>query len=281
MQVRIALSVFVAACIAVAMSSSIAIVTGSNKGIGFAIVEKLLKQNIHCIVACRSHELGSAAVQSLQKQGYTNVEFKQLDISDEESIDSFVHGISAVDILVNNAAIAFKDQDPTPFAMQAAPTFNTNYFGTINLTMKLLPVLKKSKNPRIINVTSQAGMLRILKSPIIKDKFTTPTLTINELNALATKFVSDVTNGVHIENNWPNTCYGMSKLCLSIFTKLLAEQEKGMKVNCCCPGYCDTDMSSHRGTRSPADGATTPVFLALNEEIPSGKFFYDCKEITL
>lgn len=209
------------------------------------------------------------------------MEFKQLDISDEGSIDSFVRGISAVDILVNNAAIAFKDQDPTPFAMQAAPTFNTNYFGTIDLTMKLLPILKKSKNPRIVNVTSQAGMLRILKSPIVRDKFTSPALTVNELNSLASKFVTDVRNGVHVENNWPNTCYGMSKLCLSIFTKLLAEQEKGMKVNCCCPGYCDTDMSSHRGTRSPADGATTPVFLALNEEIPSGKFFYDCKEIAL
>lgn len=281
MKVRFVLGVLLVSCIAVAMSSSVAIVTGSNKGIGLAIVEKLLKQKIHCIVACRSDELGNAAVQSLQQQGYKNVEFKQLDISDEGSIDSFVRGISAVDILVNNAAIAFKDQDPTPFAMQAAPTFNTNYFGTIDLTMKLLPILKKSKNPRIVNVTSQAGMLRILKSPIVRDKFTSPALTVNELNSLASKFVTDVRNGVHVENNWPNTCYGMSKLCLSIFTKLLAEQEKGMKVNCCCPGYCDTDMSSHRGTRSPADGATTPVFLALNEEIPSGKFFYDCKEIAL
>ena len=263
------------------MSSAIAVVTGSNKGIGFAIVEKLLKQQIHCIVACRNDELGNAAVQSLQKQGYRNVEFKQLDISDEASINSFVSSIPAVDILVNNAAIAFKSADPTPFDKQAAPTFRTNYFGTIDLTMKLLPALRKSKNPRIVNVTSQAGMLRILKSPIMKDKFTSPTLTIDELNALATKFVTDVTNGVHSENNWPNTCYGMSKLCLSIFTRLLSTQEPTMKVNCCCPGFCDTDMSSHLGTRSPADGATTPVFLALNEGIPSGKFFYDCEEVAL
>lgn len=263
------------------MSSSVAIITGSNKGVGFAIVEKLLKQNIHCILACRNIELGNSALQSLQKQGYKNVEFRQLDISDEASINSFVSGITTVDILVNNAAIAFKDADPTPFEKQAVPTFNTNYFGTIELTMKILPLLKKSKNPRIVNITSQAGMLRIIKSQPIKDKFTSPSLTINELNALATEFVTDVTNGVHSKKNWPNSNYGMSKLCLSIFTKLLAEQEKGMKINCCCPGYCDTDMSSHRGTRSPADGATTPVFLALNEDLPSGKFFYDCKEITL
>ena len=73
----------------------------------------------------------------------------------------------SIDILVNNAAIAFKGSDPTPFAQQAWPTINTNYFGTLRLTEGLLPLIEKStRSPRIVNVASSAGHLRILTSKV-------------------------------------------------------------------------------------------------------------------
>lgn len=59
----------------------------------------------------------------------------------------------------------------------------------------------------------------------------------------------------------------MSKLAVIAYTKVLAREEQGILVNACCPGYCDTDMTSHKGPRPPEEGARTPVALAL---LPQG-----------
>lgn len=76
--------------------------------------------------------------------------------------------------------------------------------------------------------------------------------------------------------------YGVSKLCETAYTRVLAEQlnSKGVMVNACCPGYVNTDMTSHRGVKTLAQGADTPVFLALSPSGgPSGKLFAERKVI--
>lgn len=93
------------------------------------------------------------------------------------------------------------------------------------------------------------------------------------------QFESDVSNGTHLEHGWGNSSYGFSKLALIAATKVLARTEAkyGIKVNCCCPGYCDTDMTSHRGTRHPNDGAGNAVLPATMENCPTGEFFANWK----
>ena len=273
------------------MSKYIAVVTGANKGIGREIAQKLAAiPGIKVILAARNPEAGLAASKSLQDMNL-DVEFRMLDISSIESINNFVNSLQTdfgrCDILVNNAAIAFKNSDPTPFNQQAAPTILTNYFGTLNLTQAMLPLLRAASTttvsgfpnriPRIVNVASLAGHLRILPSESRKQFFSSNDLTIGSLNAAMMEFIADVENGSHIEKGWPNTCYGVSKLAVIALTKIVARQEPTLMVNSCCPGYCQTDMSSHRGTKTAEEGARTPFLLAhMPDDLSvTGKFFSD------
>ena len=219
--------------------------------------------------------------------GFTDVEFRKLDISDENSIKSFCaqmsHDYQSIDVLVNNAAIAFKGSDPTPFKEQARPTVTTNYFGTLAITKELIPLLKNSPSPRIVNVASESGHLNIIKSSELRRLFSSEKLSHDELNGLMKQFISDVENGIHVQNGWPNSCYGTSKLGVIAYTKILAREFEGtpFRINSCCPGYCQTDMSSHRGNKSAREGAETPAYLAmaLSDDGPTGKFFSEKKEI--
>lgn len=209
---------------------------------------------------------------------------KYLDISDEHSIQTFCADINnefpVIDILVNNAAIAFKSSDPTPFADQAEPTIHVNFFGTLSLTQKLLVVLRRSSSPTIVNIASQAGHLRILPSQERQNFFKSLNLTMSDLVHAMNQFVNDVKAGTHVENGWPNSCYGTSKLGVIAMTKILARENPDMVINCCCPGFCQTDMSSHRGNRSAHDGSITPVSLALlPKQSPSGLFYFDNNEL--
>ncbi len=197
--------------------------------------------------------------------------------------------------------IAFKNSDPTPFREQATPTLKTNFWGTVELIDAMTPLLRKAKieTPRIVNVASQSGRLSILNTDKSKqEEFSLPGLTRERLFALVNKFQDDVKGGRHKEEGWPNTCYGMSKLALISFGKVFAHEEKegmakrgiggggeGRKaiwLASCCPGWCDTDMSSHSGPRSAEQGARTPAWLAskgVEDGAKAGGFFYDEKEI--
>lgn len=178
---------------------------------------------MHTVLACRNIEHEGIALEHFKHLGL-DAEFRILDISDRNSIAHFVHGIERdfgkIDILVNNAAIAFKASDPTPFEQQARPTVHTNYFGTLWTTQALLPLLRKATNPRIVNVASSAGHLRIIPSKQIRDQFTSPDLTIDKLSALMEEFVEAVEAGKHAAEGWPNSCYGTSKLAVIALTQV-------------------------------------------------------------
>jgi carbonyl reductase 1 len=271
---------------AMGSSQKVALITGGNKGIGFQIAKKLgaSGMNIKTIIGCRSVDLGEAAAKELQSAG-CDVVFKKLDICDPASIESVRASIEkdfgGLDILVNNAAIAFKGSDPTPFKEQARPTIMVNFFCTLDVTKAMLPLLRKSSSARIVNVASMAGHLRILPSEERKSKFTSPALQLGDLELMMHEFVSDVETGSHSKNGWPNTCYGMSKLGVIAMTNVIARDEPKIMVNSCCPGLCATDMSSMGGSRTAEHGARTPAMLALMPDSkaeraqPSGKFFSD------
>lgn len=214
------------------------------QGIGFEISKKLCASGLKTILACRSEALGTKAMNDLRRLGYDS-EYRHLDIADEDSIARFVDSIARdygkVDILVNNAAIAFKGSDPTPFRDQAHPTIKPNFFGTLLLSMSLLPLLRRGDSPRLVTLASEAGHLRILQTRQLMESFSSDALTVPQLQGLMNSFVAAVQDGSHSRIGWPNTCYGMSKLGVVAMTRVLAREEReipGSKVviSCCCPG---------------------------------------------
>ncbi|CAI5946348.1 unnamed protein product [Closterium sp. NIES-64] len=265
--------------------SAVAVVTGANKGIGFYIARGLAGEGLTTVLTARDPGLGQEAAKKLQGEGLQGVEFHQLDISDQSSIDSFARWLKdthgGLDVLVNNAGMAYKGN--TFGAEEARKTIDTNYQGTRAVCEALLPLLRPSKaGARIVNVGSSAGKLRIV-SPALKTRFTSPTLTTADLDALAEEFVTGIKEGTYKGAGWPESMYGVSKLLENAYTRVLARQVEGRQggekvfVNACCPGWCATDMSSWRGRKTAEEGADTPIFLSLlpPEKAGTGQFYAD------
>lgn len=258
------------------ISDKIAVVTGANKGIGYAIVEKLATQFQGIIyLTARNEELGQNAIATVRTNRNQwlckDVIFHQLDISDKSSVDNLVEHLkqnhNGIDILINNAAIAYKNADPTDFAIQADVTTKINYFGTLNVIERLLPLIKP--NGRIVNVSSRAGLPTIIKNKDLYKELMDSHLEKGQLNRIVQRFVNAAKDGTLDQFGFPHTAYGMSKLALSLFSFIVQREVDTHRPSDnilsipCCPGYVDTDMTSHKGHKTPTEGADTPVFIAL------------------
>ena len=135
--------------------------TGSNKGIGYAIVKELCAKFDGVVyLTSRNENLGKAAVAELNKLGL-HPRYHQLDIDDESSVlrlrDYLKSTYGGLDVLVNNAAIAFKNDATEPFGEQAAVTLRTNFFNTERACQILFPILKP--HARVVHLSSYAGHL--------------------------------------------------------------------------------------------------------------------------
>ena len=275
------------------MQSSISkkvIITGCNKGVGFGILENLAQklEKHHFIMAVRSKERGQEAVDELSKlvpDIQKRVDIHELDVSDEKSRNTFVDTISkaygkeGIDCLINNAGTASKGDNFDGEVVQT--TFQTNYYGTVDLTDKLKPYI--APNGKIITIGSSTGKLRILKSQSLVDQFTDLSIDREKLNYLAKKFYDDVVAGTYEQNGWPKQGYAMSKLCINTFAKILGRDEdiikKDIQVYVCCPGWVRTDMTGPKASRSIQEGALCPVALfdfpwKIDQKL-QGQFFYD------
>ena len=224
-----------------------ALVTGGNRGIGFAIAQGLLAKGYEVIVTARSLDSAKQAAEKLQG---TVIPIK-LDVSDDRSIDRAVEtlnqSIERLDVLINNAGI-YPDNSVNILTISRElldSTMNTNTFGVIRMVQAFLPLLEKSQDARVINVSSGMGAL---------DGLTTTA---------------------------PSYC--LSKLALNGATIMLAQSlhAKGIVVNSICPGWVRTDMGGASAPRSPEQGADTAIWLAT--EAPrseSGKFWRDRKVVS-
>lgn len=264
--------------------SQVAIVTGGNRGIGYEIARMCVQAGFHVILAARNEPQGRQAAQDL------GCEFVQLDLNDAKSIATCAGEVQRrhgqVDVLINNAAMAYKHADRTPWTIKTRTTVIANFFGTLAVCDALLPCVKEGG--RVVNVASMAGHLRILPSEALLREFASAdtTLTKQRLAELMAQFVKDVEacpsqdsapgpNWPHVAKGWPSNSYGMSKLGVIALTKIYARELKsrGISVNCCCPGSVRTGMNPH-GSLTPEQGADTPVWLAVQPaKAVTGQFF--------
>ncbi|XP_067466761.1 carbonyl reductase [NADPH] 1-like [Thunnus thynnus] len=272
------------------MSTKVAVVTGSNKGIGLAIVRALCKQfQGDVYVTSRDAGRGQEAVQSLASEGLKAM-FHQLDINDLNSIITaaafFKDKYGGVDVLVNNAGIAFKAADTAPFAVQAEVTLKTNFFATRDMLTHFLPIVKAGG--RVVNVSSFVSSRTLNNcSPALQQRFRSEDITEEELVGLMQRFVDETKKDEHKQGGWPETAYGVSKTGLTTLSMILARRLSEKRpndqilLNACCPGWVRTDMAGSKASKSPDEGAITPVYLALlppGATEPHGKFVSD-KEV--
>jgi NAD(P)-dependent dehydrogenase (short-subunit alcohol dehydrogenase family) len=235
------------------MAETIALVTGANKGIGREISRQLAAKGILVLMGARDRERGEKAVADLRAQGIP-VEFIRIDVTSQPSVDQAVSEVNRrhgrLDILVNNAGIALDWFPGSELAVETLQkTYETNVFGVFRVTKALLPLLKKSKHGRVVNLSSALGSLTRSADP------DSPLASRNMLLA-----------------------YCSSKAALNMITVQFANELKtsGIKVNAANPGFTATDMNQHRGPRTVEQAAATPVRLALlPDDGPTAGVFSD------
>ncbi|UOR04926.1 SDR family oxidoreductase [Hymenobacter aerilatus] len=228
------------------------LITGANRSIGFETARQLAAQGYYIYLGSRSLESGSEAVAKLQAEGLTTVEPIQIDIADEASIRTAREELSkrtdSLDVLINNAGISGPMPQSTITTETAAirQVFDTNFFGTINVTQAFLDLLRKSDEPRIVNVTSGLGSLEMQTNP-------------------ASKFYQV-----------KSAAYGPSKTALNAYTVALAYdlRDTPFKINVVDPGYTATDFNHHSGPGTVEDAAKIIAkYATVGADGPTGQFF--------
>ncbi|GAV86816.1 adh_short domain-containing protein [Cephalotus follicularis] len=261
-----------------------AIVSGANKGIGYALVKRLAELGVsHVILTARDEEKGKRAVGSLREEGLDNVHFSCLDVSHHSSIKTFVswfkEEFGVLDILVNNAAVSFNEINENTVE-HAETVIKTNFYGAKMLTEALLPMFRYSTNSmsRILNISSRLGSINKVKNPSIKRLLQSESLQEEHIDDMVSLFIENVRNGTWEKQGWPQvwTDYAVSKLALNAYSRVLARRFEGrdLCVICFCPGFTKTSMTRGKGTHTAIDAAEAGARLLLlpHENVPTGKF---------
>lgn len=229
-----------------------ALVTGANKSIGFEVVRQLAQKGVYIYLGSRNVENGLEALNTLKAEGLTNVEAIQLDITDDESVKNARLQIGkktrVLDILINNAGIygGYPQEALTATIDQFKAAYDANVYGMARVTQAFIDLLKKSDEPRIVNVSSSQGSITLHSDPSYK------------------------------YYDYKGAVYLSSKSAMNMYTVVLAYELKdtAFKINAVCPGYTKTDFNGHRGLGSVEDAGKRIVKYALiDKDGPTGKFF--------
>ncbi|WP_442929835.1 SDR family oxidoreductase [Micromonospora sp. WMMC241] len=226
-----------------------ALVTGANKGIGFAVAQGLGAIGFTVAVGARDDTRRAEAVARLRTAG-VDAFGVALDVTSDDSVAAAATTVERtagrLDVLVNNAGISGPAddgaQDPTTLDLDVLRTvLDTNVFGVIRVTNAMLPLLRRAPSPRIVNVSSNMGPLTLRTGPVL-------------------------------------AAYAPSKTMLNSITAQYARQlaDTNVVVNAACPGWVATDFTNFAAPRTPEQGAAIAVRLAtLPDDGPRGGFFDD------
>ncbi|GMP61572.1 hypothetical protein CsSME_00023981 [Camellia sinensis var. sinensis] len=280
-----------------------AVVTGSNKGIGFEICRQLASKGIIVVLTARDEKKGFEALEKLKSDGLSDhVVFCQLDVVDPSSVASLADFIKSkfgrLDILVNNAGILgdkmdwdslqssearllLNDlinalmQEEVVSSMKKIMTqsyelgnecLQTNYYGTKGMIEALIPLLQLSDSPRIVNVSSGMGRLELIPSEWAKGVLNdVESLTEERVEEVLNEFLKDFKEGALETKGWPTfwSAYTVSKAVINAYTRILAKKYPTFCINCVCPGWVKIDMNNNLGKKTIEQGAQCPVKLAL------------------
>ncbi|MEO6838646.1 MAG: SDR family NAD(P)-dependent oxidoreductase [Ginsengibacter sp.] len=212
-----------------------ALITGANKGIGFETARQLAMLGYFVYIA----------------SGLDNADCIEIDVTDIKSITSAKNVLESkiqhLDVLINNAGIAGGQPQNISSGEIAnlRNVFETNFFGVVQVTQQFISLLKKSNEPRIVNVSSNLASLSF------------HSITQNPNQAIY-------------------DAYSCSKTALNSFTVLLAKEFRNtnFKINSIAPGYTATDLNQFKGTQTVEQAAKTIVkYATLDNGGPTGKYF--------
>jgi len=216
----------------------IALVTGGSRGIGLEVCRQLAEAGIKVFQGTRKEI----------KSKNENLLPVQLDVTHPSDIKSAVDRITMdvgkLDILVNNAGISIDSKRLISVPEKDfRSVLETNFFGPFNMVQHFLPLLRKSSDARIINVSSRMG-----KWDRLTGGYGAYRTSKVGLNALTVQFASEL-------------------------------MQDNIKVYSVCPGWVKTDMGGKGASVELEDGADTIVWLALEKGIATGKFYAERKEV--
>ena len=226
------------------LEMQIAFITGANRGIGLEVARQLGQRGWTVLLGCRSEARGNEASARLRAVGI-NAHAIMLDVSSPASIAAAKERVEAefqrLDVLINNAAIHYDSwQRATQVDWDVVTqAIEVNTLGPWRISIEFLSLLKRSKHPRIVNVSSEGGSLASMSG-------STP-------------------------------AYALSKAGLNAVTRMLASELKadGILVNAVCPGWTATEMGGDGG-RPVEEGAQGIVWAAtLPDKGHTGGFFRD------
>lgn len=241
-------------------NGKIVIVTGSSSGIGFEAARVLADKNAKVIMAVRNLEKGNNARFKITKaNSNADVEVMKLDLADLESVKNFVNNFKShferLDILINNAGVMVPPYSKTKDGFELQ--MGTNHFGHFALTMQLLDLILKTKNARIVNISSGAHKAG--------------NINFDDLNWEKRKYK-------------PWRAYGDSKIANLYFTQELGRKLKNtdIKVTAAHPGWTATDLQRNSGlfrflnnffAMKPHQGALPSLRAATDQNVQNGDYF--------
>ena len=272
-------------------AKKIVLITGSNKGIGYGIIEALLKKKskLRIVLTSRNESLGLASYnQLLQKYPYSKNDFfyHQLDITKAQSISNIISWIKKefgkIDYLVNNAGLGshgnYHDINTHNSILEV------NVFATINFTEEMLKNEMINKKGKIILLGSMMGNLNSLSSSKLKKEFKNAK-TYQDLLNLTNAFKTSFKNKTIDQDGWCINTYSVSKMVVNTYARVLSLRSEiennDISVYAAHPGWVKTDMTGPEAPLTIEQGTVNEVFLI---ELPDGinknyqgKYFDNCR----
>ena len=210
---------------------TITFITGANKGLGRETARRLIEDGHTVLIGARDSRAGSATAEAL------GARFVEIDVTDDLSVDAAADNVAqhegAIDVLINNAGVAGPMGDPSDLTgADVLGVLDVNVAGVVRTTTAFLPLLKRSDDPVVINVSSGMGLLAATHDPS------------------------------RPESHVVAPIYTASKAALTMLTTQYAKALVGIRINAADPGYTATDFNGHSGHKTVTEGTDAIVSLA-------------------